>query len=174
LANSDSNVIRANTLASRFFDSELAIRIFGSGNRIEHNEVAAIYGGIMLEAGVRNVVKRNVASGSDVDGIVVASQARDTLVSGNDASGNDGNGILVEDQASDTLLSKNRANRNGADGIQMSGPTTIVTHNTANYNVDLGIEAVPGVIDGGRNRAFGNGNPLQCVNIFCKTNDRQK
>jgi hypothetical protein len=43
-----------------------------------------------------------------------------------------------------------------------------LTSNTANDNVDFGIEAVPGVIDGGGNRAFGNGNPLQCLNVVCK------
>jgi hypothetical protein len=35
-------------------------------------------------------------------------------------------------------------------------------------NGDLGIEAVPGVIDGGGNHAHGNGNPGQCTNISCK------
>jgi hypothetical protein len=35
-------------------------------------------------------------------------------------------------------------------------------------NADLGIEAVPGVTDGGGNRATGNGNPLQCVSITCR------
>jgi len=45
---------------------------------------------------------------------------------------------------------------------------TTVTRNIANHNHDLGIEAVPGVIDGGGNHAAGNGNPAQCVNIDCK------
>jgi hypothetical protein len=35
-------------------------------------------------------------------------------------------------------------------------------------NADLGIEAVPGVIDGGGNKAGGNRNPLQCSNVFCE------
>jgi hypothetical protein len=39
--------------------------------------------------------------------------------------------------------------------------------NTANRNHDLGIEAVPGVIDGGGNKASGNGNPAQCLNVVC-------
>jgi len=26
---------------------------------------------------------------------------------------------------------------------------------------------VSGITDGGGNRAFGNGNPLQCTNVFC-------
>jgi hypothetical protein len=33
---------------------------------------------------------------------------------------------------------------------------------------DLGIAAVPGVTDGGRNRARGNGNPAQCLNVACR------
>jgi hypothetical protein len=45
---------------------------------------------------------------------------------------------------------------------------TTLTRNTANRNHDLGIEAVPGVTDGGGNRARGNGNPLQCTNIDCR------
>jgi len=32
---------------------------------------------------------------------------------------------------------------------------------------DLGIEAVPGVTDGGGNHAAANGNPAQCVNLAC-------
>ena len=42
-----------------------------------------------------------------------------------------------------------------------------MTRNTANDNRDLGIEAVPGVIDGGGNRASGNGNVLQCTSVAC-------
>jgi hypothetical protein len=33
---------------------------------------------------------------------------------------------------------------------------------------DLGIEAVAGVLDGGGNRALGNGNPLQCLKVVCR------
>jgi hypothetical protein len=42
-----------------------------------------------------------------------------------------------------------------------------VTHNIASHNHDLGISAVPDVIDGGGNRAAGNGNPAQCTSIAC-------
>jgi hypothetical protein len=35
-------------------------------------------------------------------------------------------------------------------------------------NGDLGIEAVPGVIDGGGNKAKANGDAAQCTNISCK------
>ena len=144
LAESDDNLIRANALGSRSFYSELGIAVEGSGNRIERNLVAAIYDGITIGAGAKNVVVRNLARGSDGNGIVVASQASDTLVSKNDASGNGGNGIIV------------------------SAPMTIVSHNTANHNGAFGIQAVPGVVDGGGNRAKGNGPPAQCLNVVCK------
>ena len=55
--------------------------------------------------------------------------------------------------------------RAAGDGIQLLGPSTgletsTLTNNTANRNGNLGIEAVPGVNDGGGNHAAGNGNPL--------------
>jgi len=33
---------------------------------------------------------------------------------------------------------------------------------------EVGIEAVPGVTDGGGNRAHGNGNAAQCLNVACR------
>jgi hypothetical protein len=75
----------------------------------------------------------------------------------------------------------NFATGNGDDGIEVSEididengqpviseRTNEITRNLATYNGDLGIEAVAGTIDGGGNRAFGNGNPLQCVGIACR------
>jgi hypothetical protein len=45
---------------------------------------------------------------------------------------------------------------------------TTIRKNTANRNGDLGIEAYDGAIDGGDNKAHGNGNPLQCLNVVCR------
>jgi hypothetical protein len=66
------------------------------------------------------------------------------------------------------------ANESYDDGIRVDSPSVTLTRNTANNNGDFGIEAVSDVIVGGGNRAFGNGNPLQCLNIFCKTNGPRK
>ena len=41
-----------------------------------------------------------------------------------------------------------------------------VAGTTATTN-DFGIDAVSGVVDLGGNTASGNGNPLQCRNVFC-------
>ena len=91
------------------------------------------------ETSDRNVISRNVANSRVYDGIVVNADATDTLIRRNIASGN------------------------AKDGIKVETTGTTVVRNTANHNHDLGIEAVLGVTDGGGNRAFGNGNPLQCT-----------
>jgi large repetitive protein len=53
------------------------------------------------------------------------------------------------------------------DGIHVEDPGTFIADNRANHNFDFGIQAVAGVIDGGGNTAFGNGNPLQCLGVVC-------
>jgi hypothetical protein len=43
-----------------------------------------------------------------------------------------------------------------------------IRSNVANSNTDLGIQPIAGTaIDGGGNRASGNGDPRQCVRISC-------
>ena len=74
----------------------------------------------------------------------------------------------MDPDAAGTLLSRNLAVHSGDDGIDVRAAGTTVTRNIAIANHDLGITAVPGVIDGGRNRAAGNGNPAQCTNIACR------
>jgi parallel beta-helix repeat protein len=77
-------------------------------------------------------------------------------------------GIHVESTATDTLLDGNTASENGDDGIDVESPGTTLSGNTANDNFDLGIEAVPGGSPmAAGTRASGNGNPLQCTNLFC-------
>ena len=60
-----------------------------------------------------------------------------------------------------------RARRSGDDGLDVDSPSTTLIGNHAIRNGDLGIAAVFGVIDGGRNVAHGNGNPAQSTNVFC-------
>jgi hypothetical protein len=66
-----------------------------------------------------------------------------------------------------TVIKRNHVFRTGRHGIFIGNSTTKVTRNEARYNDDLGIKAVKGVIDGGGNRASGNGDRRQCVNISC-------
>ena len=67
-----------------------------------------------------------------------------------------------------TLVERNTATRNGDDGIDSDVASATITRNTANFNADLGIEAVAGVTDGGGNKARGNGNPAQCLDVSCR------
>ena len=67
-----------------------------------------------------------------------------------------------------TLIDGNLATANLDDGIDVDSASSTLVRNSANRNYDLGIEAVAGVTDGGGNKASGNGNPLQCTNVFCK------
>jgi hypothetical protein len=53
------------------------------------------------------------------------------------------------------------------DGIHVDSPSTTIEKNTANFNTALGIRAVPGVTDGGGNKAQGNGDPAQCTGVVC-------
>jgi hypothetical protein len=66
-----------------------------------------------------------------------------------------------------TLLYRNVVDGNAYNGI-LAVLTTTLTWNAASNNGELGIRATPEVIDGGRNEAWGNGDPLQCLNVACK------
>jgi parallel beta-helix repeat protein len=65
------------------------------------------------------------------------------------------------------VLLSNTASGSADNGISVDEPTTTLTANRAFRNADFGIKAVTGVVDGGGNRAWGNGNPLQCLNVQC-------
>jgi parallel beta-helix repeat protein len=115
-----------------------SISLSGSSNRVAHNQVR---GSLDLLSGTANVVVRNwVVAGVD--------------------------GIFVSPSATGTTLRRNVAAGNADDGIDVDSPSTVLIRNTANDNGDLGIEAVPGVAGLG-NRAAGNGNPAQCLNVTC-------
>jgi parallel beta-helix repeat protein len=150
-----------------------------SDNLIRHNLVTGAGGGeaggfgIILDGAVRTTVDRNSFTGGRGPAIFVArleaaTATRDTVISRNLVNRNLADGILVDNGATGTLVIRNLAIRNGDDGIDVDAPATTLTRNIANRNHDLGIEAVPGVIDGGGNYAAGNGNPAQCINIDCK------
>jgi Periplasmic copper-binding protein (NosD) len=67
-----------------------------------------------------------------------------------------------------TVIERNVFELNSDDGLDVDGPNNVVAQNSANRNGDLGIEAHPGVTDGGGNTARDNGNPAQCLNVRCR------
>jgi parallel beta-helix repeat protein len=115
---------------------------------IRVNEFEA-YGGA---AAVGTIVRANIVRAAATDGIAVATSTDPGSIGGT---------------VKDTRLETNIVIGSGHDGINVASAATTLTRNLALRNANLGIEAVPGVTDGGGNHAFGNGNPAQCVNIAC-------
>ena len=64
-------------------------------------------------------------------------------------------------------MTRNYAVEQLGHGIELFEPGAYVARNTANDNGEWGIEGVPGTIDGGGNRASGNAQPAQCLNVVC-------
>jgi parallel beta-helix repeat protein len=123
----------------------------GHGNLIAHNVIAHTHrAGIRLGpclgcggvGGARNTVRNNLVRDSRKDGFLVKKDRH-------------------------SRLKGNVAKRARDDGFDIESRSATLTRNRANRNGDLGIEAVPGVNDGGGNKASGNGDPRQCTNIVC-------
>jgi parallel beta-helix repeat protein len=144
----------------------------GSRNVITRNRVSRGREGIRIEKGRGNLVAHNVVVGARRTGIrlgihkpslggahnvVRRNLVRDSVV----------DAFLVGKKDAHTLLLRNIARGAGDDGFDVGSRSAKLTSNRAVRNGDLGIEAVLGVIDGGGNRASGNGNPLECTNVFC-------
>lgn len=144
----NASVTRNQVLGSPADEAPAGIHIRGSlggGTLADRNEVSGDTVGIAV-SNTDAILTRNLVSDNDMDGIQVVNAFRPVP------------GIVVD---------RNRSERNGDDGIDVDVPATI-SNNFANFNGDLGIEAVPGVTDGGGNKASGNGNPAQCVGVRCK------
>lgn len=163
-------------------------------NRIRHNHTL----GLRIDDHGAVEVSRNVIARNGTKGISVTYQATATIESnrifGNGAEGvhidgyaygargfvrdnrisrNGADGVLTSHDA-DVALERNRIDRNGDDGIDVDAGqisdccNVAVTANSASFNRGLGIEASPGTIDGGGNRARRNGDPAQCVGVSCQ------
>jgi parallel beta-helix repeat protein len=153
----------------------------GDDNRITGNRVLdnGGDGGIVFGAESRgDVVASNHVAGNAGHGIllgVLYEDAGGAIVSGNHVVRNGEDGIHVREESLDpethievSEVWGNHTDRNGDDGIDVRSDKVAVAANRAAWNADLGIDAVAGVTDGGGNRARWNGNPLQCVNVFCR------
>jgi hypothetical protein len=132
------------------------VAIEGEGNVFSRNRVFRGGGGIQITTygpglPVGNVVRRNQVRGSS--GRCWEAGGAPAYCSG----------ISVGPTAERTLISRNHVVGSRRDGINILSDSTTLTRNRTVRNGDLGIEAVEGVIDGGGNRASGNGDPRQCV-----------
>jgi Right handed beta helix region len=140
-------------------------------NLIRHNKTHGHPEGGMIIEGDRNEIARNRLAGGG-GGILITlvtdhGRAVGNVLSRNEVRGARGSGISVDQAPKRTLLSRNHVRGSGSDGFKVGSPSTKLTKNRAVRNGDLGIDAVPDVIDGGGNRASGNRDARQCVNVTC-------
>ena len=164
----DDNVIADSHLG---YNKWAGVRIAGNRNILRRNKIEG-GDGIDLD-GNRNVIAGNDFTDTGYDAAIrVESGRRNRLANNRIGIAPDQPtgtyGIPVLPPAVLTALTGNRVARAGRDGIFIEASGTVVGSNAANDNQELGINAVPGVIDAGGNRADGNGNVFQCVNVFCQ------
>ena len=140
---------------------------------VTRNRTGAAPGGqaIELSNAFGLTVERNVATGGEV-GIFLGA-VRDSILERNQVSGAVSDGIRANSSNGPVAFVRNETSNNGDDGIEVENPqpfpgASVITKSTANFNGDLGIVAGPAVVDGGGNKAKGNGNPAQCAGVSCK------
>jgi parallel beta-helix repeat protein len=143
---SDNNRIRKNRMRGH---PEGGVIAEGHGNVFSRNHIVRGGGGILItkitdHGAIGNVIRRNTVR--------------------NVRAG----GIAIDPKPKRTLIKRNYVVGSGRGGIGVFSPSTTITKNRAVRNDGLGIKAVKGVIDGGGNRASGNGDPRQCVNVKCR------
>jgi parallel beta-helix repeat protein len=147
----------------------------GSDSRIVRNQVGSgdEFSTCFILRGNRNRIADNHTSGCPNGGLVLQAGGANELI-GNEASnayfglGGEPDGIRVEAFTAGTLLQGNFVHDNEDDGIDVQASDARLQDNRADDNDDFGIDAAAGVTDLGGNTASGNGNPLQCRNVFCQ------
>ncbi len=170
LMEADRNRVRRN----RFARNGAGLLVNGSRNVVARNRLSRDGEGIGIEKGRHNLVARNVVVDARGRGIRLGLDFHngpsiggvDNIVRRNVVRGSGGDGFQVNEKGS-SLLKRNVASGAKDDGFDVESRSTRLAKNRARRNADLGIDAVQGVIDGGGNRASGNGDGRQCVNVTC-------
>jgi len=129
--------------------------------------------GLLLDGSGTTTVVRNTITGGRGPAVFVTSldspePSVGNVVSRNRVSSRGTDALVVDHGAGGTLVDRNRAFGSAGDGIRVDAPGTVVTRNIADDNRALGIQAGAGTVDGGKNRARGNGDPAQCTGVVCR------
>ena len=140
---------------------------------IARNRISKGGDGIAIEKGHRNLVARNDIVGPRKAGVYLAIDrppigGHDNLVRRNFVRASGGDAFLVRSEDRHSRLTRNVAVGAGDDGFDVESRSAKLSNNRAVRNNDLGIEAVREVIDGGGNKASGNGDPRQCTHVVCR------
>jgi parallel beta-helix repeat protein len=168
LIEASRNQVRANRCSR---NGECIIVAPGNRNVVAGNRSFRDGGGIAIEKGRGNLVARNVVVHARYEGIRLginkppiggaANVARGNLVRGAR------NGFLVAENDRHSVLRRNIAIGATDDGLDVKSSSAKLESNRALRNADLGIDAVPGVLDAGGNTARHNGDRRQCTYIRC-------
>jgi nitrous oxidase accessory protein NosD len=126
------------------------------------------YGIGVADGSTHNLVEKNDLDGNTYFGVALYSGSPLNTVEKNDVAHTAEHGISVSADSPNAAVAKNSVSTSGLDGIHVQGALTTITKNTAVDNGNLGIFAAPSSVDGGGNKASGNGNPAQCVGVACK------
>jgi hypothetical protein len=115
-----------------------------TGNRYEHNSFSGnVFDGLSTGGSHDAVIERNVFLQNGIDGLNAGGGSDRVVVTRNVAVANDGDGLAVD------------------------CATATFSRNTSVANSGVGILAYEDAIDGGRDRAFANGED-DCVNLACR------
>jgi hypothetical protein len=153
-----ARVVRNQVTGEQACCDGIGIDIGESDSQVRDNRVSTIDGiGIRILSGANHVVTGNLV----------------TNIHRNDPDPSadpdlDGDGIVVDTGTPTGALRDNTTNNNGGDGIDVNVSGLRLGRNHADFNGLFGIDAAIGTIDEGGNTATGNGNPMQCRNVFCQ------
>jgi CSLREA domain-containing protein len=142
----------------------------GHGGVIRGNDVRFNPGGIALDSVTDMVVEDNLAGFAGGSGIALEGDSLGNVVRDNNVDGSAGSGISIAVDALDldgNVIEGNQANSTLADGIETTGGGHTLRDNATHNNAAFGIQAADFTVDGGNNRASGNGEPTQCEGVVC-------
>lgn len=162
LANATGTQVLKNNVTASGRD---AIRLGGAhGTLVSQNVLMHNQWSVTVSGTTNATITRNQVVGTRGTGITVFDGSTGTTVAQNVVTGGGQEGIRTSLGTSGSLVSQNSTSLNAWDGITTSQAT--VTQNTSTDNGWLGIRAVDSV-DGGGNKAAGNGDPVQCLGVTC-------
>ena len=160
-------VVKGNRVA-RAADVGILLSDVTNGKVVANTVTGAGTSGIDLDETQATRVERNVVTGAVSLGVAISDVDSDgNRVRRNVVLGGLGVGIFVAVDATLNTIEGNVVEGNAIDGVRVDQAGTVVKKNRADGNGDVGIAAVVGTVDGGGNRARGNGGPEQCVGVVC-------
>jgi parallel beta-helix repeat protein len=172
LVRAGDNKIQSNVVSGSFdegiFVNETSPRVLIQSNRVSWSGTrshATWADGIDARGAAVTVVANSIRHSND-DGIDV--NGAGSTIDGNSVSGSVHDGIDIDSQTAVVQNNTSTGNHDDGIGVGHNAANVTIRSNIANSNTDLGIQPIAGTaIDGGGNRAAGNGDARQCVRIAC-------